>query len=244
MISGVGGAVPGIVKSPLAGAVHGAERKGDAEENVGAARPSHATETSPHQHVQPTSEGEKTKNSDPEDLSEEEQRQVADLKRRDAEVRAHEQAHSARGGAHASAPSYEYTVGPDGKRYATSGEVKIDASPVRDNPEATIRKMEAVIAAALAPADPSSQDLQVARQAQEQRAKAQVELTKKREAERDNNSSSAVEAGGANDESAQSAPSASTLLQANAAYSQDEEEKGTELANQVFSLSQQISISA
>ena len=47
--------------------------------------------------------------------------------------------------------------------------------------------MDIVIQAALAPADPSSQDLAVARQAQSQRAKAQVELSKKRETEAEQN---------------------------------------------------------
>lgn len=115
-----------------------------------------------------------------EELTEEEERIVQQLKQRDSEVRAHEQAHASAGGSYAGPPSYEYTVGPDGKRYATSGEVQIDASPVRDNPEATIRKMDIVIRAALAPAEPSSQDLQVAKQAQATRAKAQAELQQKR----------------------------------------------------------------
>ena len=89
------------------------------------------------------------------------------------------------GGSYANAPSYEYTVGPDGKRYATSGEVKIDSSPIRDNPKATIRKMEIVVRAALGPAQPSSQDLQVARQAQQERSKAQAQITKQQEQEQD-----------------------------------------------------------
>ncbi len=129
--------------------------------------------------VEGSKESSKSKSND-EELSEEEEQQVRELKQRDTEVKAHEQAHATVGGSYASAPSYEYTVGPDGKRYATSGEVQIDASPVRDNPEATIRKMDIVIRAALAPAEPSSQDLQVAKQAQATRAKAQAELQKKR----------------------------------------------------------------
>ena len=116
-------------------------------------------------------------------LNEEEERQVQKLKATDSKVQSHENAHAAAGGPHAAAPKYEYTVGPDGNRYATSGEVEIDSSPEKGNPEATIRKMDIVIRAALAPADPSSQDLAVARQAQTERSKAQVELSKKREAE-------------------------------------------------------------
>lgn len=145
------------------------------------------------QRVQPSSKSEKTSSDKQpvgnlqkesgshvgdDELSDSEEKQVRELKQRDQEVRAHEQAHATVGGSYASSPSYSYTVGPDGKRYATSGEVKIDTSEVRDNPKATIRKMDIVIRAALAPAEPSSQDLQVARQAQETRAKAQSELTK------------------------------------------------------------------
>jgi len=119
-----------------------------------------------------------------EPLSEEEEQQVSKLKETDAKVKAHENAHAAAGGPHAGAPKYEYTTGPDGNRYATSGEVQIDSSPEKGNPEATIRKMDVVLRAALAPAEPSSQDLAVARQAQSERTKAQAELSKKREAER------------------------------------------------------------
>lgn len=54
--------------------------------------------------------------------------EVARLRQRDAAVRRHEQAHAAAGGPHAGAPSYEYTQGPDGRQYATGGEVPIDAS--------------------------------------------------------------------------------------------------------------------
>ena len=126
----------------------------------------------------------KGKKASGEPLSKEEERQVSKLKQRDAEVKAHENAHAAAGGPYAGAPKLEYTTGPDGNRYATSGEVQIDSSPEKGDPEATIRKMDIVIRAALAPAEPSSQDLAVARQAQGERAKAQVELSKKREAER------------------------------------------------------------
>lgn len=119
---------------------------------------------------------ESSKNS--KELTEEEEKQVQELKKRDAEVKAHEQAHAAVGGSYASAPSYEYTTGPDNKQYAIAGEVQIDASPIPNNPSATIRKMDIVIRAALAPAEPSSQDKQVAAQAQKHRLEAQAELTK------------------------------------------------------------------
>jgi hypothetical protein len=118
-----------------------------------------------------------------EPLTKEQEAQVRQLKQRDAEVRAHEQAHATVGGSYAGAPQYTYTKGPDGKKYATGGEVQIDTSPER-TPEATIRKMDIVIRAALAPAEPSSQDRAVARQAQQQRLEAQQQLLEQREAER------------------------------------------------------------
>ena len=105
-----------------------------------------------------------------------EQLEIAELASRDREVRAHEQAHAAVGGAYAGAPTYTYSRGPDGKRYAIGGEVSIDSSPIPNDPEATLRKMELVQRAALAPAEPSAQDLRVAAQAQALAAQARAEL--------------------------------------------------------------------
>ncbi|MBM3573452.1 MAG: hypothetical protein FJX52_14025 [Alphaproteobacteria bacterium] len=98
----------------------------------------------------------------PGELTEEERQQVAKLRARDLEVRQHEQAHAAAGGQYAGAPSYDYQVGPDGKRYAIGGQTPIDASPVPGDPQATVRKMEQVRRAALAPASPSGADLAIA----------------------------------------------------------------------------------
>jgi hypothetical protein len=109
-----------------------------------------------------------------------EQLEIAELVSRDQEVRAHEQAHSAVGGRYAGAPSYTYERGPDGKRYAVGGEVSIDVGAVPNNPEATLRKMEIVLRAALAPAEPSAQDLRVASQAQAQMTQARVDLAEQR----------------------------------------------------------------
>ena len=113
-------------------------------------------------------------------LSEEEQAQVDQLRDRDREVRAHEQAHATVGGQYAGAPSYTYQTGPDNQRYAVGGEVAIDVSPVEGDPEATIDKMSIVIAAALAPAEPSPQDRKVAALAQSQLAQAMAELMSQR----------------------------------------------------------------
>ena len=109
------------------------------------------------------------------ELSQEELEQVRQLQARDREVRAHEQAHASAGGAHAGSPSYEYTQGPDGVRYAVGGEVSIDVAAVPGDPEATIRKMAQVRAAALAPADPSAADRAIAQQAAVTAAQARAE---------------------------------------------------------------------
>lgn len=113
-------------------------------------------------------------------LSEEARAQIDTLKARDREVRAHEQAHAAVGGAYAGGPSYVYQQGPDGQRYAVGGEVPIDVAPVANDPEATVEKMRVVIAAALAPADPSPQDRQIAATAQSQLIQATADAAQQR----------------------------------------------------------------
>jgi hypothetical protein len=118
-------------------------------------------------------------------LTPEQQKEVDQLKARDAEVKQHEQAHASVGGPYAGNAQYQYTTGPDGKRYAVSGEVPIDVSPVANNPDATIRKMDIVIRAALAPAEPSPQDRQVAQTARQTRLQAQIEKNQIEQAELD-----------------------------------------------------------
>jgi hypothetical protein len=114
---------------------------------------------------------------DESELSDDEKQQVAELKKRDTEVKAHEQAHMAAGGGLVqSGASYQYQNGPDGKQYAVGGEVKIDLSPER-SPEATVRKMQQVRRAALAPAQPSGTDRSVAAQAAQIEAQARMERT-------------------------------------------------------------------
>ncbi len=108
-------------------------------------------------------------------LDSEQEEEVRDLKQRDAEVKAHEQAHMAAGGGLVQgAASYTYEKGPDGGMYAVGGEVKIDTSPAKD-PDQTIAKMQQVRRAALAPAQPSSTDRSVAAQASQIEAQARSE---------------------------------------------------------------------
>ncbi len=123
------------------------------------------------------------------ELTDEEIRQVAELKQRDTEVRAHEAAHIAAGGVFVrGGASFSYQTGPDNGRYAVGGEVNIDTSPVNGDPEATIRKMQTVRSAALAPANPSGQDRSVAAKASTREARAQQELAKERAEEVKENS--------------------------------------------------------
>ncbi len=109
-------------------------------------------------------------------LTEEERQKVEELKRRDAEVRAHEQAHAAAGGPYAGAPRFRFTRGPDGRFYAVAGEVSIDTSAIPGNPQATIRKMQQVKRAALAPHEPSAQDRRVAAEAERKIIQARQEI--------------------------------------------------------------------
>ncbi len=112
-------------------------------------------------------------------LSPEALKVVEEMKARDREVRAHEQAHMAAGaGIVAGGPSYSYQQGPDGHRYAVGGEVQIDTSAIPGDPKATIEKAEQVRKAAMAPANPSGQDMAVAASAQQMINAAQAEMAK------------------------------------------------------------------
>jgi len=112
-------------------------------------------------------------------LTGDEKAMLEELRRRDDHVRAHERAHmAAGGGAVSSGAQFAYQLGPDGKLYAIGGSVQIDVSPVASDPEATIRKMQQVRRAALAPSDPSPEDLAVAAHAANLEAIARAELSR------------------------------------------------------------------
>jgi hypothetical protein len=112
----------------------------------------------------------------PRQLTEDQQDEVRRLAARDAEVRAHEAAHQAAAGAAGGGASFTYVTGPDGKQYADGGEVPVELAAGR-TPEETIRNAQRVRAAALAPADPSSQDLAVAAAAAALEAAARAEIS-------------------------------------------------------------------
>lgn len=97
-------------------------------------------------------------------LTDAQQRELFDLQAADRSVRAHEAAHMAAGGSLAGGATYTTKTGPDGKEYAVAGEVPIELSSV-GTPEERMARARQVRASALAPADPSPQDLRVAAEA-------------------------------------------------------------------------------
>lgn len=143
---------------------------------------SQGKEISAHPKVTERSEQEPKEQQKQEEQQAEQQKQkeLEELKASDLEVKRHEQAHAAIGGQYASSPSYSYETGPDGKQYAVEGEVQIDIAQIPGDAQATVRKMQQVKAAALAPAEPSSTDRQVAAEASRRMQQAQAELVKQK----------------------------------------------------------------
>lgn len=109
------------------------------------------------------------------ELTDEERDQVRELAANDRKVRAHEAAHQAVGGSLAGGASFRFQTGPDGLRYAVGGEVPISLAESSD-PETTLRNAEQVQAAALAPAQPSPQDRQVAATGARMAVEARLQL--------------------------------------------------------------------
>ena len=147
---------------------------------------------------------------DPGELTEEEQKEVTELRERDREVRAHEQSHLAAAGPYAQGGAqYDYQRGPDGRRYAVGGEVHIDTSEAKE-PEETIRKAQVIRRAAMAPAEPSPQDRRVATEASRMESEARQELSQKR---REEATGSGDEGGGSDSvgDSGQAAASGETV---------------------------------
>lgn len=134
----------------------------------------------------------RTDNSDSE-LSAEQRQEIKALKARDQEVRAHEAAHIAAGGGLVrGGASFSFQRGPDGVQYAVGGEVNIDTSEVAGNPQATLQKANQIQAAALAPAQPSSQDRSVAARAAKMAIEARAEITQQRKDESEQQTNNAT----------------------------------------------------
>ncbi|GAB6183639.1 putative metalloprotease CJM1_0395 family protein [Thermodesulfovibrio hydrogeniphilus] len=100
---------------------------------------------------------------------------VQQLRNIERKVVAHEMAHKAVAGKYAGPVNYGYTKGPDGKLYITSGEVSLALSE-EATPEETVEKMEIIKRAAMAPADPSPQDIRVAQTAAIKEMRARMEM--------------------------------------------------------------------
>lgn len=119
-------------------------------------------------------DNQKQKDEDSTQLTQQERSELTELKSIDAKVRAHEAAHQS-GSAASGGASFTYKKGPDGVMYAVAGEV-----PVRiesgSTPQESITNLQGVISTALAPADPSPQDISVASKARVMLMKAQQEL--------------------------------------------------------------------
>lgn len=133
--------------------------------------------------------GTEQKKSNGQGLTEAEQEELRDLKKRDRQVKNHEQAHLSAGAGHiVRGAQYTYQQGPNGVRYAVGGDVQIDVSPVPGDPEATINKAEQIRQAALAPPQPSARDRQVAAEAMKMKNEAQAEKLKAEAREKSENS--------------------------------------------------------
>lgn len=100
---------------------------------------------------------------------------IRELSAKDREVRAHEQAHASVGGQYAGAASFTYQRGPNGVSYAVGGEVPISA-PAGGDAQSRLQAAEQIKRAALAPANPSAQDRQVAAQASQTATQVRAEI--------------------------------------------------------------------
>ena len=110
------------------------------------------------------------------ELNIKEQQQIQKLRQRDSEVRQHELAHKTTGGRYAGNITYTYEEGPDGRRYAVGGSVSMNISAEPGEPQKTVEKAEQVRKAALAPAQPSAQDLKIAAKAARMKMEAKAKL--------------------------------------------------------------------
>ena len=129
------------------------------------------------------------------ELSIEEQRIVTELQAADTNVRAHEAAHMAAGGGLTSPASYTYERGPDNKMYAVAGEVGISTGE-GNTPQESLNKAQTIRRAALAPADPSPQDLKVAAQAASMEMSARAEILQEKMAQNSQNTNNSNETSG------------------------------------------------
>ena len=106
------------------------------------------------------------------------QAEIAELAKRDREVRLHEAQHLAAAGSMASGVQYTYETGPDSKLYAIGGRVQIIITPGA-TPEERLARARQLHLAAEAPADPSGQDVAVAAQASQMEVQALQQINQR-----------------------------------------------------------------
>lgn len=110
-------------------------------------------------------------------------REIKQLKAFEEMVICHEHKHMSAGGGIASAPTYIYTYGPDGRKYVCGGNVSMRI-PKAATAEDMIKNLRKVQTAALSPANPSPQDIQTASMARAKEASIQSEYRVKKARER------------------------------------------------------------
>lgn len=97
-----------------------------------------------------------------------EQRELRELRETDRQVRRQQRIHATMAGSTApTGAEYEFSVGPDGRRYAVSGDVRIQLSS-GDNPEESIRLAKEAYRAATVPRTPDARDRSIAAEAARQ----------------------------------------------------------------------------
>ncbi len=125
---------------------------------------------------------------DKKDLNVNEKLEVMALKQMDRSVRRHEQTHMRTAqNLSVGTPTFEYAIGPDGKKYAIGGEVNVNFSIVDEDPRATVEKALRIQRTALAPSDPSPKDFQSANEARIMENKARRKLAREELKELDDN---------------------------------------------------------
>lgn len=113
------------------------------------------------------------------DVSRQVELDIARLKAAAQQALRNRAAQMAAGGAVVSnGATYAYSIGPDGQLYATGVTLSYDTTPVTDNPQATIQKMQRVRAAALASSTPTAADYAAAATATQVEMDARLELVR------------------------------------------------------------------
>jgi hypothetical protein len=86
----------------------------------------------------------------------------------------------AAGGAYVSGgATYAYSIGPDGQLYATGVTLSYDTTPIADDPQGTILKMQRIRAAALASSTPTAADYAAVAAATEAELQARLEIVRR-----------------------------------------------------------------